>query len=230
MNREYHIRILAERSTFSGCTFCEKREMIDPKNPQYLAASTRWKEIENNPINEEMGKWWNELRLSVIKNEERELEQIRSRHYEYCSERASSKFNSELILFNWRTIARHVLAPIIYRYFLVAILLTCFVMVIMILSYSDFEWKVKGICLLDFIAIIIILVQECSAIYAFSRSRQLHGKLRRISALLGTISLICVVIHLICAIVIGVLAMDSQYKDKRTIVIIYLVTLQQKVN
>lgn len=222
--QKFHLRVLAERSKFTGCAFCKKQERLTSSNPEYVEAAKRWKEIETKPINERCGNWWNELRLIVIKNDELELEKISKRKYEYCCERLSAIINSHLILLNWRTIARDVLAPIIYRYYLMAVLITCFVSLIIIVGKSNFEWSVRGLGIADLICMFAIALQECGAIYAFSKPRQMRGPARKISGLLGLISLVGVVCHLIIAIVISVLATDSKYEDDRAIVILYIVT------
>eukprot|EP00826_Nyctotherus_ovalis_P050390 TRINITY_DN6167_c0_g1_i8.p1 TRINITY_DN6167_c0_g1~~TRINITY_DN6167_c0_g1_i8.p1 ORF type:complete len:493 (+),score=105.84 TRINITY_DN6167_c0_g1_i8:185-1663(+) len=222
--QNFHLKVLAERSEFTGCAFCRKQEQLTSSNHEYMEAAKRWKEIESKPVNEGIGNWWNELRLIVIKNDELELERIDKRNYEYCAERTSAKINSHLILLNWRTIARDVLAPIIYRYYLMAVLIACFVSLIIILSKSLFKWSVRALAIVDLICLFIIALQESGAIYAFTKPRQLRGPLRKVSGVLGLFSLGAVVLHIAMAIAISVLATDDKYEDERTVVVVYIVT------
>jgi len=221
---KYHLKILAERTKFTGCAFCGKQEKLTSSNPEYVEAAKRWKEIESKPVNESIGNWWNELRLVVIKNDELELEKIDKRKYEYCCERISAKIHSHLILLNWKTIARDVLAPIIYRYYLITVLIACLVLLIMIINDSDFKWPIRGLGIADLICIFAILLQECGAIYAFSQPRQPRGRARRIFGVVGQISIIAVVIHLIIVIIILILATNNKYKNDKTVIIVYIIT------
>ncbi len=218
----YRLRMLAERSKFTGCSFCRKRDRLDPADAEYVSAFDRWQIALKDNSQEGIGDWWHQLREIVINNEERELVEISKRNYDSCIEKASAVFNSYLIVFNWRSLARHVLAPIIYRFFLMAELIIAYVTLIMICNDSLFPWSVRVPGIIDLVAMSFIAVQETSAIYAFILTRQQRGTAKSLARILGNVALGAVVSHIILAIIIACEVLKDKYDDRRIEAILYV--------
>lgn len=214
---DYRLRILAERSQFSGCPFCRIPERTTANNRMFIAALERWKRKETDTTGEGIGQWWHEERLVVIKHSEMEIERIGKRHYPLLVEKYACYFNAYLILLNWRSVARHVLAPIIYRFFLLAFLIGAFVNCTMLASSSYLTWSIRTPAVVDCIAMIVIGLFEAGAIYAFFQSRQLRGTVRDFSNLLGTADLVAIFAHICCAIAVCCKCAGSNGIDKGTI-------------
>ena len=137
-DEKYRLQMIAEMSAFTGCKFCNKEERASVRNDAYIAICKKWKHIESNEKNEEIGKWWNELRETLIMNEESELEFIKKRNYRLCTHKTAANLTSYLVLLNWKYLARNVMFPIIYRIYCLVLLLICFVVTVLIICNSKF--------------------------------------------------------------------------------------------
>eukprot|EP00826_Nyctotherus_ovalis_P012980 TRINITY_DN13465_c0_g1_i2.p1 TRINITY_DN13465_c0_g1~~TRINITY_DN13465_c0_g1_i2.p1 ORF type:complete len:319 (-),score=69.84 TRINITY_DN13465_c0_g1_i2:102-1058(-) len=186
----------------------------------YMRAYSVWRKMEEDTSNEETGHWWHELRSSVIKNEEKELEEIDKREYDSCIEKNCLKFHSRFVLFNWKTLARNVWFPVIYRFFLLPVLLSCFVALIMMLARKSHEWHIVLAAVIDLVAIACIGVQEMNAVAAFLEKRKMKGRRQEVSDLIGNIAFPCIILHILCAVFTACTAP----KESNPELLIYLIT------
>jgi len=220
----YRLRILAERSQFTGCAFCHKKERLNPNDKEFVDAATRWQKLEKDTTGESFGQWWNELREIVIKGEEYDIKEMESRNYECCLEKFYGIFNSYLILLNWKYIAQHAIAPIVYRFILMGELVTCLAFAIILAKTKDFDLEIRVPAIIDCIAMFFIGLQECGAVYSFILTRQLRGPLRSLSRFISIIGIISIITHIVCAIIIASFIFDDKYDKYKAEGIVYVVT------
>eukprot|EP00826_Nyctotherus_ovalis_P041484 TRINITY_DN4179_c0_g1_i3.p1 TRINITY_DN4179_c0_g1~~TRINITY_DN4179_c0_g1_i3.p1 ORF type:complete len:487 (+),score=42.07 TRINITY_DN4179_c0_g1_i3:94-1554(+) len=221
---EYRLRILAEKSQYSGCVFCSKEHMEDGSNLPYVEFWQRWKALEENTQGIPVGNWWNELREGVIRHEERELKRIDERHYELCTEKVASQLYSYILLLNWKKLARNVIAPIIYRLVLLPILILCFVVAIFLANKKYFDLKIRVLAAVDTVLIFIIGLDQSKALYAFIQQRQIRGIKRKLSIIFFNVALCATIAHVVVAIFISVYITDGKYTRYKAMRIIYIVT------
>eukprot|EP00826_Nyctotherus_ovalis_P010286 TRINITY_DN12728_c0_g3_i12.p1 TRINITY_DN12728_c0_g3~~TRINITY_DN12728_c0_g3_i12.p1 ORF type:complete len:359 (+),score=69.81 TRINITY_DN12728_c0_g3_i12:72-1148(+) len=221
----YQLKILAGISKFKGCEFCKKEDTANSENEEFAKAQRHFREIIADYDRRGIGTWWNEQRLEVIKGAEIEFERVPKRKYDYCCEAFQRKFNLTLTLLNWKYIARNVFFPIIYRFFLLAIVLACFASLIIIIADSEFKWLVKGFAIADLFLLVLIALYECRTTQMFiSRKRMTAEDMTLPIKLLFFTNSTVILLHLATAITLSVLATRAKYKDKQVIAILYIVT------
>jgi len=221
---EYRLRILAEKSQYSECLFCSKECMESASNLSYVAFWKKWKDIEEDTSNMPIGNWWNELREAVISHEEAELKRISERRYDLYMKKAGEALYSYILLFNWKTLARHVIVPIVYRLVLLPILFTCFIMTILLIYYSYFDWNVRITALIDAIAIFIIGLDQVKAVCCFVQPKQLRGNIKKISNISFFVAIGATIVHVALAIILLIFVTDTKYTEHTTEIIIYTIT------
>eukprot|EP00826_Nyctotherus_ovalis_P033871 TRINITY_DN2764_c0_g3_i1.p1 TRINITY_DN2764_c0_g3~~TRINITY_DN2764_c0_g3_i1.p1 ORF type:complete len:368 (-),score=11.67 TRINITY_DN2764_c0_g3_i1:97-1200(-) len=219
------LKILAELSKSLGCDSCKKKYSEAPNNEERARQEAAYQKIIDDYNGRGIGIWWNEYRLMIIRNTEIELERLPKCKYYYFCESLQAKLDLILALLNWKYVARNVLFPIIYHYFLVTIVLACLGLLVVIFADSEFKWLVKGFAIVDFILLVLIALRGCKAIQIFTNRRAVVPISITLFEKLLTLTYTAVtLLHFAIAMLVSVLATRETYKEKRTIVIFYIVT------
>eukprot|EP00826_Nyctotherus_ovalis_P010282 TRINITY_DN12728_c0_g1_i1.p1 TRINITY_DN12728_c0_g1~~TRINITY_DN12728_c0_g1_i1.p1 ORF type:complete len:414 (+),score=8.56 TRINITY_DN12728_c0_g1_i1:78-1319(+) len=215
---------LAETSKFLDCDFCGK-EAADATAGEVFEelANYKWKVIDDYN-GKEIGTW-NEYRLVVIRSAEIELERIPKRRYDFYSEVLGKKLYLFFEILNFKYVARNVFFPIIYRFFLIAIVLICLASLIVIIADSEFEWLIKGFAIADLVLLVLMALFECNAIKLFTNQLiTKFGDALSLTAIFIDGKVVLQVLHLGIAVVVSVLATREKYEEQRVVVILYIVT------
>eukprot|EP00826_Nyctotherus_ovalis_P010289 TRINITY_DN12728_c0_g3_i3.p1 TRINITY_DN12728_c0_g3~~TRINITY_DN12728_c0_g3_i3.p1 ORF type:complete len:360 (+),score=52.37 TRINITY_DN12728_c0_g3_i3:72-1151(+) len=221
----YQLKILAGISKFKGCEFCKKEDTANSENEEFAKAQRHFREIIADYDRRGIGTWWNEQRLTTLRNTEIELERIPARRYEYGWEEFQKRVGLSATLFKLKYVAVDALLPIVYRYFLVSIVMICLGTLLIILRESGFEWLLKGFAIIDLFLLVIMLLFESKTIQLFtSRNAPKAGKTILFTRLALYIDTVVQILHLATAIIVSVLATREKYKEERATVILYIVT------